>query len=77
VHLNEYFDGIYWINLHRSERRRRCTAAWFTREGIDATRVEAVDGEAIRFLLPKEEQESGARLYAGCMASHMQAMAMY
>ena len=76
MRLNDYFDGIYWINLHRSEDRRRCMESWLVREGIKATRVEAIDGNALRFLLPEHERDSRERFYAGCLASHLQAFAM-
>lgn len=74
--LHHYFDSVYWINLHRSDERRRNTESWFVKEGIEATRVEALDGNVLKFLLPENEQETPTRLYAGCIASHLQAMAM-
>lgn len=75
MHLNNYFDGVYWINLDRSADRRRCAESWLIKEGIEATRVQAIDGDVLRFLLPEHERISRARYYAGCLASHLQAMA--
>jgi GR25 family glycosyltransferase involved in LPS biosynthesis len=40
---------IYCINLARHPDRWRCSAAEFDRQGLSATRFEAVDGETVEF----------------------------
>lgn len=46
--------------------------AFFSKYEIESTRVEAISGDSLRFLLPKERWES--RFYAGCLLSHLQCM---
>jgi len=74
--INDFFDGVYWINSIKHPERRKNMESFFEKYGINNHRVEAVYGDNLRFLLPDEERVNNARYYAGCLASHLQAMFM-
>lgn len=69
--VNDFFDGVYWINSINHRERAVNMENFLQKNGITANRIEAVYGENLRFLV-REKYEG--RFYAGCLLSHLQAM---
>lgn len=72
--VNDFFDGVYWINSIHHRERAVNMENFFRKNGITATRIEAVYGENLRFLVGEEKHQD--RFYAGCLISHLQAMSV-
>ena len=74
ISINDFFDGIYWINTPTSVERKNKMQRFFDKYQIKANRIEGINGDLLRFLLNDTEQRNNARFYAGCLLSHLQAM---
>jgi GR25 family glycosyltransferase involved in LPS biosynthesis len=71
--VNDFFDGVYWINSVHHPSRAANMERFFQKYKIKSTRIEAVYGDNLRFLVGEKQD---ARFYAGCLISHLQAMSL-
>lgn len=65
---------VYWINLERSDARRRRMQAALDERGLLNARVEAVDGADPSALLAAMHTVIGRPAELACTASHLRAI---
>lgn len=68
--INRYFDEVYWINTPMRKERRDSLTKRLIDSGIQATRIEAIDGDLVRYLMLPHQRENH-RYYVSCLLSHL------